>query len=164
MNPIQLVRHLVSVVESRPECLDLARDRGRGEGMQIEKWLLTEMLARLIQLKKQGHVVEAEGEHKYPLKTSTRYEHCDLWWKSGDQEHWLEVKTIVLSGHQQRGAIDQVAADIEKRTRLRSTDTFYQLVLVFPIQTADKAGWNRQLNNVCTSRGLQLADEWLLQP
>jgi len=165
MDPRHLVRHLVSAVESRPECLDLARDRGRGRGMQVEKWILTEMLARLIQVKKQGHVVETEGEHyyPYPLRKGARPEKCDLWWKSGDQEHWLEVKTSVSSGDQ-RSTLKQIAKDIEKKGRLRSTDTFHQLALVFPIQPADIAEWNRQLNKVCTSQRLRLVDEWVLQP
>jgi len=65
--------------------------------MQIEKWVLIEMIPRFQELQAQGHITHGECEHKYTIKKTTRYEHCDVWWQQDDDEHWLEVKTIVLT-------------------------------------------------------------------
>ena len=100
--------------------------------MQIEKWILIEMLAKLIELKNKGILDYIEGEHKYPIKKTSRYEHCDLWWQVKNDEHWLEVKTLVMSGFQLRGSIDEIRNDLDKKNRLRPTDIFHHLTIVFP--------------------------------
>src|SRR2546422_7750193 len=103
MEAKDIIKELSSAITSRADILNIAVDRGFGDGMQIEKWVLIEMLAKLVQLQKQGLVEYAEGEHKYPLKTGRVYEHSDLWWRVNNQEHWLEVKTIVFCKDKQRG-------------------------------------------------------------
>ncbi len=40
MDSKQVVEYMITTLPSRGECLALAWDRGRGEGMLIEKWIL----------------------------------------------------------------------------------------------------------------------------
>jgi hypothetical protein len=165
MTPKDIVEYASSAIVSRKECLDLGLDRGCGEGMQIEKWILTEMLAKLIQLTKDSFVNRAEGEHKYPNLKTTRFEHCDLWWLVRDEEHWLEVKTLVVSDEQQRGSLEEVIKDLEKRHRLRRTDKFHHLVIVFPIGPA-KQGFldlKAQLANIYSRELMTFEADWNYQ-
>ncbi len=61
----EIVQYMLASIPSRQEIFNIALDRGRGEGMHIEKWMLIEMLARLKELKDVNS--EVEGEHKYRI-------------------------------------------------------------------------------------------------
>ena len=84
--------------------------------MQIEKWILVEMLPKLIKLKIDGYLNEVEGEHQYRYpknpKKSNRREDCDFWWNIDNEQHWLEVKTIVLANDGQKGTFDDISMDL----------------------------------------------------
>ena len=118
---------------TRKEIFDTAIDRGMGEGMQIEKWILIEMLSRLKGLKVQGRLSRVESEHKYRVKKTSRYEHCDLWWEDGNGENWLEVKTIVFGPSEQKGKYSDIRTDIKKAERIDADDTFHHLSFLFPV-------------------------------
>jgi hypothetical protein len=154
MDAQSIIDFILTPVTARPECLHLAVDRGLGDAMKVEWWILAEMLARLIQLRDQGKLDAVEGEHKYPLKKTTRYEHCDLWWGVGGKEHWLEVKTVTTARD-----IRDVVKDIDKRNRLRRTDRFFHLSLVFPIAPSEKGAWRGKLVPVYRPTGLKLLFE-----
>ena len=163
MNPKEVVKYIASSIKNRKDCLDLAFDRGLGEGMQIEKWILTEMLAKLIKLRDDSSVDCAEGEHKYPKKPPEvrDYEHCDLSWKVNNKQHWLEVKTIVLSKDKQRGGIDKISKDIDKRSQLESKDIFHHLTMVFPIKQSNIEHWKKQLVTTCEKDGIVYENDWI---
>ena len=159
MDTQEIVKHLTSGIANRKEYLALAVDRGLGEGMQIEKWLLTEMLARLIQLKRDGVLSAVEGEHKYPKKKGTRYEHCDLWWRVDNQEYWLEVKTVVPQEGQQQWS-KQIRGDLGKGSRLRATDVFHHLTFVFPVEASAEEVWRQQVTALYQSKGFLCEAIW----
>jgi len=160
METKEIIKYMTSAMKPRNECLDLALDRGLGEGMQIEKWILIEMLAKLIQLRKDGFVDNAEGEHKYPIKKTSRYEHSDLWWCVDHEQHWLEVKTIVVSKDQQRGSMDEIFKDLDKKNRLHPTDIFHHLTIVFPVESSNKKYWRNQLDFIYKRNGLAYEANW----
>jgi len=62
MNPKNIVEYLVSSIEPRKEILNIAYCRGKEKGKRIESWINTELLAKLLELKRKGHIDEAEGE------------------------------------------------------------------------------------------------------
>jgi hypothetical protein len=152
---IHIVEYMTAGIETRKECLELAFDRGLGSGMKIENWILTEMLAKLVQLRDNGTVESVEGEHKYPKKKSTRFEHCDLWWKINGKEHWLEVKTVKVEKD-----IGEVSKDLEKNERLREDDIFHHLSIVFSGKPMlDDRG--EKLNALYKQKGLSNEADWV---
>ena len=163
MGPKEIVEYMILPINNRKDCLDLAFDRGLGEGMQIEKWVLTEMLARLIELRGDSFVDYAEGEHKYPKKPAgvRNYEHCDLWWKVNNEQHWLEVKTIVLAKDKQKGSMDDVSEDLNKKNRLNHTDIFHHLTMVFPIRQSNIKHWEKKLVSTCEKDGFTYEADWI---
>ncbi len=160
MNVSETVDRMLSGVRRRPECFDLARDRGLSEGMLIEKWLLTEMLVQLIRLRDERALQAVEGEHKFPIKKTRLFEHCDLWWRSGGIEYWLEVKTVVLDRWGNPRGLEEVQEDFEKRNRLRATDRFYQLVLTFPVPAGDSARWQSKWQDAAGKNGQSVEHFW----
>lgn len=165
MLPKEIVSRIMDPVMRRQEArrhevLRLAFDRGLREGMQIEKWILAEMLAELTKLRNEELLDDVEGEHKYRRKKTTRHEHCDLWWKAEGKQHWLEVKTIVISRDKQRGSIEEIAEDLEKKDRLNQNDIFHHLTIVFPIKKADIGNWKRKLCQLYGENGLGCVADW----
>lgn len=154
MNVKEVTRHMTTGIAERQECVSLAFDRGLGKGMKIEKWVLTEMAARLIELRTDGRLDSVEGEHKYPIKKSRNYEHCDFWWRAGKNEHYLEVKTI-----QTRGDLPKVNEDLKKRNRLRDTDTFHHLSILL-LRAPYMTDWVEQLKSIYQQSGLSLEADW----
>ncbi len=159
METRDVVKHMLSEIASRRECLELAADRGLGTGMLIEKWMLVEMLAKLLQLKKDGSVDHVEGEHLYPFRKTRRYEHCDLWWSSGSSEHWLEVKTVVPLYDELRWR-GSILSDLEKVKRLRPGDAFHHLAVVFPINKGKAPAWLEEVSAFYRDRGLTQEAGW----
>jgi hypothetical protein len=160
MVPKKIVEHLLSAVMCRKEILDSAIDRGLGEGMQIEKWILIEMVPRLKELRSQGTIERGESEHKYPIKKSTRYEHSDIWWQQEGQEHWLEVKTIVLTAGVVLGSTNNIANDLDKMDRLRAPDHYHHLGVVFPMQEDALPHWRDRLAGIYGQHGLSFEGQW----
>jgi hypothetical protein len=191
MNSIKIVKYMTRAIESRKNCLNLAIDRGLGEGMQIEEWILVEMLSKLVELRNQGYLENIEREHKYRFKkitedfekppktsgdatkvykeesvtrskskSSTGYEHCDLWWSLNNNQHWLEVKTIVLSKDQQRGSLKEIYKDLDKRNRLSKNDIFHHLSIIFPLDLKDENLWKNQLDSLYKENGLKYEADW----
>ncbi|MCX6028864.1 MAG: hypothetical protein NT169_06130 [Chloroflexi bacterium] len=160
MNVSETVERMLSGVRRRPECFDLAQDRGLGEGMLIEKWLLTEMLVQLVRLRDERALQAVEGEHKFPIKKTSRFEHCDLWWRSDGIEYWLEVKTVVLDRWGIPRGFEEVQGDYEKRNRLRAIDRFHQLVLTFPVSDDDSAKWQSKWQNAAGKTGQTIEHFW----
>lgn len=140
---IDIIEYLLYPLLNRTEIFDAAIDRGCGSGMQIEKWILIEMLAKLKKLtepntnSKSSILSEVEGEHKYSNKEAARYEHCDLWWIKDNQEHWLEVKTIVFRADKQLGKYDNISNDIKKAARISPSAVFHHLSFLFPVKPDD---------------------------
>jgi len=160
MVPREIVEHLLSAVICRKEILDCATDRGLGEGMQIEKWILIETSPRLKELRSLGAIERGENEHKYPIKKSKRYEHCDIWWQQEGQEHWLEVKTIVLTDGALLGSLDNIAQDLDKMNRLRDPDHYHHLGIVFPVQESAVPQWRDELAGLYGQHGLLCEGQW----
>jgi hypothetical protein len=160
MAPRKIVEYLLSAVICRKEILDSAIDRGLGKGMQIEKWILIEMVPRLKELRSRGTIERGESEHKYPIKKSTRYEHCDIWWQQEGQEHWLEVKTIVLTGGALLGSPDDIAKDLDKMNRLRAPYHYHHLGIVFPVQEGAVPYWRGKLAGIYEQHGLSYEGQW----
>ena len=160
MNAIETVKFMTSTIESQKNCLNLAIDRGLGKGMKIEKWILIEMLAKLVELRNQGYLENVESEHNYSIKKTTRFERCDLWWTDNNCQHWLEVKTIVISKDQQRGSLEDVFKDLDKRNRLNQTDIFHHLSIVFPLNSIDVNAWKNQLDSLYKENGLIYESDW----
>ena len=160
MRPTEIVEHLLSSVAPRKEIWGAALDRGLGQGMQIEKWVLIEMIPRLKELQAQGHITHGESEHKYPIKKTTRYEHCDVWWQQDDDEHWLEVKTIVLTESAQLGSIKDTVKDLDKMNRLRRPFHFHHLGIVFGVSEESLPTWKKDLASTYTQHGLSFEGEW----
>lgn len=160
MNSIKIVKYMTRAIESRKNCLNLAIDRGLGEGMQIEEWILVEMLSKLVELRNQGYLENIEREHKYRFKKITGYEHCDLWWSLNNNQHWLEVKTIVLSKDQQRGSLKEIYKDLDKRNRLSKNDIFHHLSIIFPLDLKDENLWKNQLDSLYKENGLKYEADW----
>jgi len=154
MDAKEVVRYMAAAIEDRKECLALAFDRGLGEGMKIENWILTEMLAKLVELEKDGVLDSVEGEHKYPEKKSSRYEHCDLWWRVKGNEHWLEVKTV-----KNEKEVREVVKDLEKRCRLRHTDIFHHLSILFS-ESSSMEDQRRQLASAYKQYGFSCEADW----
>ena len=160
MNSIKIVKYMTRAIESRKNCLNLAIDRGLGEGMLIEEWILVEMLPKLVELRNQGYLENIEREHKYRFKKITRFEHCDLWWSLNNNQHWLEVKTIVLSKDQQRGSLKEIYKDLDKRNRLSKNDIFHHLSIIFPLDLKDENLWKNQLDSLYKENGLKYEADW----
>jgi len=160
MNSIKIVKYMTRAIESRKNCLNLAIDRGLGEGMQIEQWISVEMLSKLVELRNQGYLENIEREHKYRFKKITRFEHCDLWWSLNNNQHWLEVKTIVLSKDKQRGSLKEIYKDLDKRNRLSKNDIFHHLSIIFPLDLKDENLWKNQLDSLYKENGLKYEADW----
>jgi hypothetical protein len=148
MNVEHIVEYLIQSPAARTEIWTYAFNRGLGEGMQIEKWLLIEMAARLMELKSKGVVQNAEGEHKFPIAKVKIFEHCDLRWTQNNVENWLEVKTIVVGEKKSLGKIEDIDADVEKQKRLRATDSFHHLAVIFPLAENRVNEWRKTLEPI----------------
>jgi len=160
MDAIDIIKTITKSLKAKKNYLDLAIDRGLGKGMQIEDWILVEMLLNLIKLRDQDNLDEVEAEHKYPLKKGTRYEHCDLWWCVNNEEHWLEVKTIVMAKDKLKGSLKNVKQDIKKINRLDTNNIFHHLTMVFPIHINEINSWEIDLNTAYKEEGLQNGINW----
>jgi hypothetical protein len=154
INTEEIVKYSLSAIENRKECLELAFDRGLGEGMKIEKWILTEMLSKLIELRKNEVLNLVEGEHKFPIKKKRNFEHCDLWWKIKDFEYWLEVKTV-----KEQSDVDEVRKDFDKKNRLKNTDVFYHLSIVL-VKSTNPEGWKGALDTIYERNGMLHEADW----
>src|SRR5581483_397723 len=78
MNVSQIVAHLIQTPAARQEIWAYAVNRGLGEGMQVERWLLIEMAARLMELKSKGVLESADNDHHFPIAQVSPVEHCHL--------------------------------------------------------------------------------------
>lgn len=154
MDVEEVIAYITAGIAERQKCLALASDRGIGDGMRIEKWLLVEMTARLIELRTNDRLDSVEGEHKYPIKKTSRYEHCDLWWRAQDREHWVEVKTV-----KDDKDISKVSEDLGKRNRLRDTDVFHHLSILF-LRASATEYWSQQITSVYQENGLSCEADW----
>ena len=122
--------------------------------------MLIEMIPELKKLRDDGHLEKIEGEHKYPIKKTDRYEHCDLWWKTDGKEYWLEVKTIVHARDEQKGTIEDIMADLEKKNRLTPGMIFCHLAIVCPVDDEDKNAWTQKITETYTKHGQEIVDVW----
>lgn len=167
MKSKEIVEHMISTIISRREVLNLAFDRGLGKGMHIENWILAEMLPKLIELKDKGYVDEVEGEHGYPCPkrmSSNRKEEGDFWWRINQNQHWLEVKTIILSKNKKIGEINkefkEVIVDLDKMNRLRDPFVFYHLTIAFIEEPVKINDWRNRLHCIYEEKGLEYETEW----
>ncbi len=160
MNVPHIVEYLIQTPAARREIWAYAVNRGLGNGMQIEKWLLIEMAARLMELKSKGVVQNAEGEHKFPIAQVRIFEHCDLWWKQNEIENWLEVKTIVVGVKKSLGKIEDIVADVAKRERLRAPDSFHHLAVIFPLTENRATEWHSALEPIYQNANMKFNAQW----
>jgi len=158
MDVVDVVKYCLEPVVSRPEIFQVSCDRGLKAGMKIEKWILVEMTARLKELVSSGKLDACEGEHKYPIKKTSRYEHCDLWWRTGGVEHWLEVKT---KGFDLLGNIDRYEnslRDLDKVKRLRHSDVFHHLTLDISLQSGQEPVVRARFSQLFEGTGMVIED------
>ncbi len=80
------------------------------------------------------------------------YEHCDLWWKVDRQEHYLEVKTIVVRGKRERESTDPISKDLEKRQQLYTSELYHHLALIWPVRLEDREYWTERLDKSRVAR------------
>lgn len=160
MDAAPLVEYLIQSPAARTEIWAYAVNRGLGEGMQIERWLLIEMAARLMELKAKGVVQSAEGEHKFPIAKTRMFEHCNLWWARGEIENWLEVKTIVVGEKKSLGRVEDIVQDVTKRERLRATDLFHHLAVIFPLAENRVNEWRRTLDPLYENAKMIFNAQW----
>lgn len=160
MDIFEIIKYMTDSIQIRKECLDIAFNRGLGNGMQIENWILLEMRVKLEQLKENGTIDFAEIEHKYPIKKTRRFEHCDLWWSMNGDQHWAEVKTIVLANDEQKGKFEDIINDLDKNNRLRPSDFLHHLTYVFPMESSDNEHWTEQLKEIYEGNGFIFKNQW----
>ncbi|MBN2052120.1 hypothetical protein JW756_01335 [Candidatus Woesearchaeota archaeon] len=155
----QVIDYTFRKILKRKEIFELAVDRGLEKGMQIEEWLLIEMLANLKKLKHNKKLSAVEGEHSYH-KGKSRLK-CDLWWKTEDKEFWLEVKTIVLAKDIERGSLQNISNDLDKMREIRSEGEKYHLSIVFPVGTDEKLKyWKKEISIKYRDKGLLKENVW----
>lgn len=118
------------------------------------------MIPRLKELRAQGHITCGEGEHKYPIKKSTKYEHCDIWWQQDDGEHWLEVKTIILTKSAPLGSTKDIIRDLGKMGSLVCPFRYHHMGIVFPVHDSALRQWKGDLADTYTGNGLAFEGEW----
>lgn len=165
MDEKSIVEFILSSIINRKEIFDISIDRGLGKGMQIEKWILVEMLSKLMILKNNKKIEKIEGEHDY-LKLKRldqkrkKYEQCDLWWKTNNEEHWLEVKTIVTLNKNQRGTLKNIKKDLDKVNRLLSSHIFHHLTFLFPVEEDKIDNWKRELLELYKNNNFFFKNEW----
>ncbi len=167
MEPKEVVRYLTSLIETRKEIFKIAYCRGKDKGKRIESWINTEMLAKLLELKEKNEVEEVEGEHVYhiPKGTSPRrsYEHCDLWWFINNEEHWLEVKTLVFHRNSD-GLKDKykkrIKKDLNKVDRLRPPYNFYHLLMIFDDEYYYTGEWMEDVYAIYQDYKMKKEDKW----
>jgi hypothetical protein len=163
MNHIDVTKYMTSAIAPRREILNLSLDRGLGRPTQIEDWIITEMLAKLIELRDRHVLQQVEGEHRYPTVKNPgakrrSFERCDLWWTFNGEEHWLEVKTVYMPDQQQ--CLSEIAKDLRKRERLSPRDKPHHLAIVFPVPVAAKQHWINELTNLYGVSAWKLDDQW----
>jgi len=158
MNTEEIVKYSLSAIEDRKECLELTFDGGLGKGKKIEKWILTEMLVKMIELRNIEILNQIEGEHCYPVPKKKYREICDFWWSIDDVKHWLEVKTI---GEQEniKKSIKQVRNDLDKRNRLKSSGIFHHLTIVI-IKLSNIEDWRERINSVYKEYSMLHEADW----
>lgn len=156
----KLVEYLIQTAAARKEIWAYAVNRGMGEGMQIERWLLIEMAARLMELKSKSVVENAEGEHKFPIAKVKIFEHCDLWWTQNAIENWLEVKTIVVGDKKSLGKLEDIVQDVAKRERLRATDSFHHLAVIFPLAQNNLTDWRNAIEPIYENANMNFNAQW----
>ncbi len=160
MNVVGVVEYLIQTPAARKEIWAYATNRGLGNGMQIERWLIIEMAARLMELKTNGIVQSAEGEHKFPIAKVKIFEHCDLWWAQNEIENWLEVKTIVIGVKKSLGKIEDIVADVARGERLRATDSFHHLAVIFPLEGNAIQTWRKMLDPIYENANMKFNVQW----
>jgi len=168
MEPRKVIRYLTLPIETRKEILKIPYCRGKDKGKRIESWINTEMLAKLLELKEKNEVDEAEGEHKYHIPKTTsprkRYARCDLWWKKDNQEHWLEVKTIVFHRNSTKGLKDKYGKRIEKDLnrvkRLRPPYIFHHLLLIFDDKYYNNGDWMEDVYSIYQVHNMKKENKW----
>ncbi len=169
MEPKQIVRYLLSEIESRKEILKIAYGSEETKRKKIEPWIDTEMLAKLLELKEKNKIERAEGEHNYDvLKTGPKgkktYPRCDLWWEKNNSKHWLEVKTFRF--HRNTGLKpykDRIIEDLDKEQYLRSPYNFHHLLIVFDDNRYDNGNWLEDVYSLYNSYDLKKEDEWNIE-
>lgn len=168
MEKNNLIRKLTSVAKIRKRILSIAYFRGKEKGEQIERWLNIEMLAKLLELKENNKVKQAEGEHQYhnPKKTIPRryFEHCDLWWKNS-MEHWLEVKTIVIHRNYKKlikHHKNDIEDDLNKMGSLNPPYIFHHLLFVFTYVKLKLETWDENLTSLYSAYSMQKEDQWII--
>lgn len=159
----QIVQALITQPAARREVWLYATDRGLGQGMQIERWLLIEMAVRLMELQRQGVITRAEGEHKFPRAKTRIFEHCDLWWTQEGVEHWLEAKTIVVGGKKSLGTSADIAKDLTKREQLHTTDLFHHLAIIFPLDSQSVQTWRTTFDPVFAHANMNFGAHWAFE-
>lgn len=163
MNHIDVVKYMTSPLAARREIFDVSLDRGMGRTTQIEDWIITEMLARLVELRNRGLLERVEGEHAYqsvknPDAARKSFERCDFWWQLKGQRHWLEVKTI--HAHYQRRSLDAIPTDLQKRRSLGPDETPHHLTIVYPVPSGELDSWKDQLASLYGDYGWEAESDW----
>jgi hypothetical protein len=163
MNHVDVVKHMTSALASRREIFDVSLDRGMGRSTQMEDWIITEMLAKLIELRNRGLLEQVEGEHSYQLTKNTTsarrsYERCDFWWELKGQGHWLEVKTI-HAPYQQR-SLDGISTDLQKCKSLAPGEIPHHLTIVYPLRLSQSDYWRNELVALYGHYGWKLESDW----
>jgi len=165
MNPEEIIEDMLSFVTTHTDHLGVAINRGLGKPQHIEKWMLVEMLVKLLELKMNGLLENAQGEHGYPNpKTNKSKERADLWWKTNDKENFLEVKTIIMPPNPRKllckDRREPILKDLDKINRLNSQNIFHHLVVFFNVKNDQLTELKSQLKSFYNKNGFTLEKDW----
>ena len=166
MNPREVVRYLVSPIESRKEILKIPYGSNDYKRKKIESWILTEMSPKLLELKEKKEIDRVGWEHNYNvLKTGPSgkktYPRCDIWWEKGSSKNWLEVKTFRF--HSDTGLKryeKRIKEDLEKEIFLKPPYNFHHLLIVFDDNYYDNGNWIEDLYSLYNCYNFNKEDEW----
>lgn len=163
MNHVDVVKHMTSVLAARKEIFDVSLDRGMGKTTQIEDWIITEMLARLVELRNRGLLERVEGEHSYQLvkdpdTARKSFERCDFWWELKGERHWLEVKTV--RAPYQRRSLEVIPPDLQKRRSLEPGELLHHLTIVYPLRSGEIDSFKEEVVTLYGDYGWKLESNW----
>jgi hypothetical protein len=155
MKPEDVIERLLSKVVGRAECFQVAMDRGEGKPRNIENWILVEMTAELRQMKADRLLDLVDGEHQYHDPDVGR---VDLWWQVSNIQHWVEVKTVVLTSNPSK-SMTGIKADLTKlKSENGSGSSLHELVIVFPISSKKLKWCSNRISEICGNQGF--INEW----
>lgn len=132
--------------------------------MSCEQWVHMETCYVLEQLLKTGRVDAYEPEHQF--KPGVRRERCDVWFRIGAQEAWVEFQSIVTnygsSGKPITNEANHVIEDAERLAGFVDAERAWLFCVVYPLASdgGNDLDWQRHLTRILQQGSLARAKEW----